>query len=201
MVGRLFKATHPDAIPMRVANLTLGGLFTSRLNLNLREKHGYSYGVNSSVSLLRNSGTFSARGGIVAKNTVDAVSEYEKELQTFSNGEVSGVELAASKEALVRGLPASLETNDAVSGAMANLVSLGLPLDYYRTFASRVNKVTQADVRRVVTKWIKPDRWPIVIVGPVGPSKAALENLKLGPVSISPAVPPAGAGKPAASVQ
>ncbi|HET7785982.1 MAG TPA: insulinase family protein [Myxococcales bacterium] len=189
VVGRMFKATHPDAIPMRVANLTLGGLFTSRLNLNLREKHGYSYGVGSSLSLLRDEGTFSARGGIVAKNTVDAVREYEKELKTFSNGKVSDAELAAAKEALVRGLPAALETNDAVSGAMGNLVSLRLPLDYYRTFPARVGKVTRKDVQRVVTKWIKPDRWPVVIVGPVAQSKEALEKLDLGPVTIAPAVP------------
>ncbi|HEY6907890.1 MAG TPA: pitrilysin family protein [Myxococcales bacterium] len=196
VVGRMFKATSPDAIPMRVANLTLGGLFTSRLNLNLREKHGYSYGVFSSLSLLRDSGTFSARGGIVAKNTVDAVKEYENELKTFSSGKVSDAELAAAKEALVRGLPAALETNDAVSGAMANLVSLRLPLDYYRTFPARVGKVTQKDVQRVVTRWIKPDRWPVIIVGPVGQSKDALEKLNLGPVSVSPAVP---AARPSAS--
>ena len=189
VVGRLFKATDPDAIPMRVANLTLGGLFTSRLNMNLRERHGYTYGVGSSVSLLRRSGTFSARGGIVAKNTVEAVAEYENELQTFSNGEVSAEELSSSREALVRGLPAALETNDAVAGAMGNLVSLGLPLDYYRTFAARVEKVSRADVRRVVRKWITPARWPVVIVGPVEQSKEALEKLKLGPVSIAPAVP------------
>ncbi|MGE5047655.1 MAG: insulinase family protein [Deltaproteobacteria bacterium] len=196
VVGRMFKATSPDAIPMRVANLTLGGLFTSRLNLNLREKHGYSYGVGSSLSLLRDSGTFAARGGIVAKNTVDAVKEYENELKTFSNGKVSDAELAAAKEALVRGLPAALETNDAVSGAMGNLVSLRLPLDYYRTFPARIGKVRQKDVQRVVTKWIKPDRWPVIIVGPVGQSKDALEKLNLGPVSVSPAVP---AAKPSAS--
>ena len=134
-------------------------------------------------------GTFSARGGIVAKNTVEAVAEYENELQTFSNGEVSAEELSSSKEALVRGLPAALETNDAVAGAMGNLVSLGLPLDYYRTFAARVEKVSRADVRRVVRKWITPARWPVVIVGPVEQSKEALEKLKLGPVSIAPAVP------------
>ena len=198
MVGRLFKATDPDAIPMRVANLTLGGLFTSRLNMNLRERHGYTYGVGSSVSLLRRSGTFSARGGIVAKNTVEAVAEYENELQTFSNGEVSAEELSSSKEALVRGLPAALETNDAVAGAMGNLVSLGLPLDYYRTFAAKVEKVSRADVRRVVRKWITPARWPVVIVGPVEQSKEALEKLNLGPVSIAPAVP---GGKPSAAAE
>ncbi len=198
VVGRLFKATDPDAIPLRVANMTLGGLFTSRLNLNLREKHGYSYGVFSSLSLLRNSGTFSARGGIVAKNTVEAVTEYERELQGFSGGQVSDAELAAAKEALVRGLPAALETNDAVSGAMGNLVSLGLPLDYYRTFPARVNKVSQDDVKRVVTRWITPERWPVVIVGPVAQNKEALEKLNLGPVTVAPAVP---AGKPSASAR
>jgi len=197
VIGHLFKATDPDAIPMRVANMTLGGLFTSRLNLNLREKHGYSYGVGSSVSLLRRTGSFSARGGIVAQNTVEAVAEYENELQKFSNGKVTDAELAAAKEALVRGLPAALETNDAVSTAMANLVSLGLPLEYYRTFAARVGKVSQADIHRVATKWITPARWPVVIVGPVAQSKEALEKLNLGPVSIAPAVP---AGKPSAAV-
>jgi len=196
VVGHLFKATDPDAIPLRVANMTLGGLFTSRLNMNLREKHGYSYGVGSSVSLLRRTGTFSARGGIVAQNTVEAVAEYENELQRFSGGTVTAAELAAAKEALVRGLPANLETNDAVSGAMANLVSLGLPLDYYRTYAAKVGRVSQADVKRVATRWIKPARWPVVIVGPVAQSKEALEKLNLGPVSIAPAVP---GGKPAAS--
>ena len=196
VVGRLFKATDPDAIPMRVANLTLGGLFTSRLNMNLRETHGYTYGVGSSVSLMRRSGTFAARGGIVAKNTVEAVAEYENELQTFSSGEISDAELSASKEALVRGLPAALETNDAVASAMGNLVSLGLPLDYYRTFPARVGKVSHADVKRVVKKWITPGRWPVVIVGPVEQSKEALERLNLGPVSIAPAVP---GGKPSAA--
>jgi len=196
VIGRLFKATDPDAIPMRVANLTLGGLFTSRLNMNLREKHGYSYGVNSSVSLMRRSGSFAARGGIVAKNTVEAVAEYESELRTFSNGQVSDAELAAAKEALIRGLPAALETNDSVSAAMGNLVSLGLPLDYYRTYADRVGKVSRVEVKRVVTKWVTPARWPVVIVGPVAQSKEALEKLNLGPVSIAPAVPGA---KPSAS--
>ncbi len=197
VIGRLFKATDPDAIPLRVANMTLGGLFTSRLNMNLREKHGYSYGVGSSVSLLRHTGSFSARGGIVAQNTVEAVAEYEKELQKFSDGQVTDAELAAAKEALVRGLPSALETNDAVSSAMANLVALGLPLDYYRTFASKVGKVSQADIRRVATRWIAPARWPVVIVGPVAQSKDALEKLNLGPVSIAPAVP---GGKPSAAV-
>ena len=104
-------------------------------------------------------------------------------------------ELAAAKEALVRGLPSSLETNDAVSGAMANLVSLGLPLDYYQKLPGRVAKVSRADVKRVVRKWLKPAQWPVLIVGPVGQSKDALQNLGLGPVRMVEAGASAGAEK------
>ena len=187
VVGRLFKAADPDALPLRVANMTLGGLFTSRLMTNLRETHGYSYGVSSRLSLLRGTGTFSAAGGIIAKNTVDAVAEYEKELAKFATGAVSEAELSAAKEALIRSLPSALETNDSVSGAMGNLVSLGLPLDYYRTLPGRIAKVGQKDVKRVVTRWMKPAQWPVVIVGPVGQSRGELQKLGLGPVSIEPA--------------
>ena len=187
VVGRLFKATDPDAIAMRVANLPLGGMFTSRLNMNLREQHGYSYGVFSGVSLMRSTGRFQASGGIVAKNTVDAVKEYEAELTKYSDGVISPSELAAAKEDYIRGLPSGLETNDAVSAGLSNLLALGLPLDYYRTLPSRIDAVTLADVKRVVTTWVRPDRWPIVIVGPVGKDKDALEKLDLGPVTVSPA--------------
>jgi zinc protease len=188
VLGRLFPSSQlADAIPLRVANLTLGGLFSSRLNMNLREKHGYSYGVSSGLSLMRSTGSFTASGSIIAKNTVDAVTEYEKELNTFADGKVSDAELAAAKEALSRSLPSALETNDAVAGAMANLVSLGLPLDYYQTLPGKVAKVSLADVKRVVTKWIIPTKWPVLIVGPVGQSKDALQKLDLGPVRLVPA--------------
>ena len=187
VVGRLFKAVDPDALPLRVANMTLGGLFTSRLMTNLRETHGYSYGVYSRLSLLRGTGTFSASGGIIAKNTVEAVGEYEKELTKFASGTVSDAELSSAKEALIRSLPSALETNDAVSGAMGNLVSLGLPLDYYRTLPLRIAKVGQKEIKRVVSRWMKPGQWPVVIVGPVGQSKGDLEKLGLGPVSVLPA--------------
>jgi zinc protease len=187
VVGRLFPARDPDAVPLRVANLTLGGLFGSRLNLNLREKHGYSYGVRSGLSLLRDTGTFIASGGIVAKNTVEAVAEYENELKRFAGGDVTDEELVVAKAAFIRGIPASLETNDAVAREMANLVSLGLPLDYYQHLPGRVDKLRTKDVARVARKWIKPDKWPVIIVGPVGPAKESLEKLGLGPVELKPA--------------
>ena len=184
VVGRMFPARDPDSVTMRLANNVLGGLFTSRLNMNLREKHGYSYGVGSGLGLMRDTGTFRAAGGIVAKNTVEAVTEYENELKTFSSGEVTDDELAKSKEAFIRSLPSALETNDAVASALAGLVSLGLPLDYYKTLPARVDKVHRKDIARAVTKWMHPDRWPLIIVGPVAQSEDALKKLDLGPVEV-----------------
>ena len=190
VLGQLFPAREADAIPLRVANTPLGGMFSSRLNLNLREKHGYSYGVGSRVALERSTGAFRAAGGIVAKNTVEALTEYEKEIEKYAAEGPSDEELASAKEAVIRGVPSLLETNDAVSTAMATLVSLELPLTYYKALPAQVRKVTKADAARVAKKWLHPAQWPILIVGPVNDKQEALEKLGYGSVEVRPAVAP-----------
>ncbi|TMA19819.1 MAG: insulinase family protein, partial [Deltaproteobacteria bacterium] len=187
VVGHLFPANHPDRIPMLVGNEVLGGLFTSRLNLNLREQHGYSYGVGSSASLSRSFGTFIAAGDIIAQHTADAVHEYESELTRFADQGVEDAELQKAQQSLIRGLPSALETNDATASALANAVFNGLPLDYYRRVPELIAKVTRADVARVAKEWIRPDRFAVVIVGPVAPAKDALVALALGDVQLRPA--------------
>jgi hypothetical protein len=152
--------------------------------MNLRERHGYSYGVFSSVSLNRTYGTFTAAGGILAQHTAAAVKEYEVELERFvSEGPTDG-ELVKAKETIIRGLPGALETNDAVAGALATIVFNGLPLDYYRTVSDRIAKVTRDDATRVAKKWIQPGRWPAIVVGPVAGAIDALQALALGDVRL-----------------
>jgi zinc protease len=187
VVGHLFPANNPDRIPMLVGNEVLGGLFTSRLNLNLREQHGYSYGVGSSASLGRSFGTFIAAGDIIAQHTADAVREYEAELTRFADQGVEEAELQKAQQSLIRGLPSALETNDATASALANAVFNGLPLDYYRRVPDLISKVTREDVARVAKKWIRPDQFAVVIVGPVAPAKDALVALALGDVEVRPA--------------
>jgi zinc protease len=187
VVGHLFPANHPDRIPMLVGNEVLGGLFTSRLNLNLREQHGYSYGVGSSASLSRSFGTFIAAGDIIAQHTADAVHEYESEITRFADQGVEDAELQKAQQSLIRGLPSALETNDATASALANAVFNGLPLDYYRRVPDLISKVTREDVARVAKEWIRPDRFAVVIVGPVAPAKDALVALALGEVQLRPA--------------
>src|SRR5438309_17829 len=169
---------------MFVANEVLGGLFTSRLNMNLREQHGYSYGVFSSASLNRTYGTFTAAGGILAQHTAAAVKEYEVELDRFAREGPNDRELVKAKETIIRGLPGALETNDAVAGALATISFNGLPLDYYRTVEGRIAKVTRDDAARVAKKWIQPERWPVIVVGPVAGAIDGLQALALGEVRL-----------------
>jgi zinc protease len=187
VVGHLFPATNPDRIPMFVANEVLGGLFTSRLNMNLREKHGYSYGAGSAASLSKTYGTFLAASDVVAQHTADAVREMEAELTRFAQGGITETELKTAQQTLIRGLPSALETNDSVASTLATVTFNGLPLDYYRRVPSLISAVTVEDCARVASKWIHPSRWPVILVGPVAPAENALEALALGDVRLRPA--------------
>ncbi|MHB8420188.1 MAG: M16 family metallopeptidase [Myxococcales bacterium] len=181
---RTVPAADPDAVPLLVANNVLGGLFTSRLNLNLREDKAYSYGVFSHVRFTGDTGRIVAQGGVVAAHTADAVREIEGELARFETGGVSAEELARAKTALVRGLPARYETNGAVVRNLIQDVLDGLPPDYDAKLPALVAAVGPADVARVAAKRVTPDRWPVVVVGPRSSSEAQLAKLGLGPVTL-----------------
>ncbi len=184
VVGRLFPASSPDRVPFLVANNILGGLFGSRLNQNLREEKGYSYGVFSGARLGRTTGSFTAAGGIQAPSTAEALAEFEKELTAFSGGALREGELQRAKEALIRSLPARLETNDAVSGAIAGLALDGMPLDYDRQVPGLVARVDAAEVARVARTWIHPERMPVVVVGPRSEWDGKIRAMNLGPVEV-----------------
>jgi zinc protease len=170
MGTRLFPAASPDAIPVMVANNALGGLFTSRLNMNLREDKNLSYGVKSQVALNSDSGALLAAGGMYADKTEEAAKEMKKELTGFDA--VTDEELANGKTAIIRSLPSVLETNDAIASAFNSLTVKGLPLDYYETLSQRVSDVTKDDVGRVAQKYLAAAPWQVVVVGPAAQVKA-----------------------------
>jgi zinc protease len=184
-VGELMlTAADPDVVPMKTANYVLGGLFSSRLNMNLREDKAYSYGVFSGLSFNDRTGVFTSGGNIVAIHTPEAIVEMEKEYARFASGELTPEELNAAKSAYVRSLPSQLETNDAVASSLGTLALNGLPLDYYAKLPEQVNAVTAADIARVAKKYVTPEKWPVVVVGPYGQDKEKLEALKLGEVKV-----------------
>lgn len=157
---------HPDYFPVLVMNSVLGGAFTSRINLNLREDKGYTYGARSSFAFRRGPGPFSAGGDIQTAVTKEAIVEFMKELKGIRDGNpITQRELDYNKQSLIRRYPAGFETVGAISNQIANLVTYGLPDNYFNDYIAKVNAVTLADVNRVAKSYLDPSRMAIVIVG------------------------------------
>jgi len=153
-----------DYFALQVLNTILGGAFTSRLNQNLRETKGYTYGANSGFSMRRLAGPFTASAEIVSAKSDSALIEFVKELRAIRDT-VPSDELAKAKRYLQLGLPEDFETTGSIAGQMLPLITYGIPLDFYNSAVENIGAVTQADVQRVARQYVDPDRLTIVIVG------------------------------------
>ncbi len=157
---------HPDYFPVLVMNSALGGSFTSRINLNLREDKGYTYGARSGFSFRKGPGPFSAGGDIQTAVTKESIIEFMKELNGIREGNpMTQKELDYNKQSLIRRYPSGFETIGAISGQLANLVTYGLPDSYFNDYIGKINAVTVDDVNRVAKAYLDPSRMAIVIVG------------------------------------
>jgi zinc protease len=153
-----------DYFALQVMNTILGGSFTSRLNQNLRETHGYTYGAGSGFSFRRSAGPFTASAEVVTAKTDSALIEFMKELRAIRDT-VPSAELSNAKRYLQLGLPQRFETTGSIAGQILPLITYGIPLDFYDTAVQNIGAVTQADVQRVAREYVNPDRLTIVIVG------------------------------------
>ena len=156
--------TTSDYFPLQVMNTILGGSYTSRLNANLRETKGYTYGASSGFGLRRSAGPFIASAEIVTAKTDSALIEFLKELRAIRDT-VPADELAKAKRYLQLGLPSSLETTQGIAQEFLPLIAYGIPLDFHASAVQRYGAVTQADVQRVARQYVDPDRLTIVLVG------------------------------------
>ena len=198
LATRTISATHPDALALSTANVAVGGLFTSRLNQQLREVRGWTYGMFSSVGFNRRTGVFQVRGSVVAPHTVDSLKDVEAELKKFATGDITDAELAQAKEGILQSLPQVLETNDAVASTFVTLSNLGRPLDWYVTLPGRLGALGREEVARVSRAYLDPAKLPVVVVGPKK-NQEGLAELQLGPVVDRTAEARGLAGKPAPS--
>ena len=155
-----------DYFALEVLNTMLGGMFQSRLNANIREQKGYSYGVGSGFSYGKGPGPFEAGGEIVTAKSDSALIEFMKELRGI-RGErpITDEELKTAEDNLVQGLPQSFASVRAVNGSITDIYLEQLPQDYYQHYAQNVRAVTKEDVARVANKYIDVDHLAIVIVG------------------------------------
>jgi predicted Zn-dependent peptidase len=174
----------PDYHALLVCNMVLGGQFVSRINMNLREDKGYTYGARTSFDFRRGAGPFVLSASVQADATADAVREAISELRAI-RGErpVTRQELETGRAALTRGYPRNFETAEQISRSAAQLALYGLPDDYFSTFVPKVLAVDEAEVTRVAAEHIDPSRLLTVIVGDREKLGADLPRLDLGAVS------------------
>jgi zinc protease len=157
---------HRDFFPLLVMNSLLGGQFSSRINLNLREDKGYTYGARSAFQTGRLAGPFVASAGVQTAVTKESVVEFMRELEGIRGPRpVTEEEVEFAKVSIIRREPLTLETNAQIAGRIQDLVVYDLPLDYFDEYNPRVAAVTRADVERVAREYLQPERFAIVVVG------------------------------------
>ena len=172
-----------DYFALNVLNTILGGSFTSRLNQNLREKHGYTYGARSRFDMRQSAGPFTASAEIVAAKTDSGLVEFMNELSSIRDT-VPAIELRKSKRYLQLGMPSDFETTQQIANQLVPVALYGLSLDYYNNYVSNIEAVTQADVQRVARQYINPSNLAIIVVGDRKSIEEGLKKVNAGPISI-----------------
>lgn len=175
----------PDYFALQVMNFILGGHFQSRLNANIREEKGYSYGVRSGFSFGKGPGPFRTGGDVVSDKTDLALIEFMQELRGIHGGRpITDDEMTQAKDSLIQRLPNQFASVSALGSAITSLYVQDLPRDYYETYATAVNAVTKEDVLRVAKKYIELDRLNIVIVGDRESIEEPLQKTEIAPIVI-----------------
>jgi hypothetical protein len=154
-----------DAIKARVTNQILGVGFSARLNQNLREKHGYTYGSNSQLSADHLIGNFNASASVRNEVTDSSVFELLNELKRISSDPVKEKELSDAKASISGAFGRSLESPQTIANFAVNTAKYNLPKDYYNNYLKSIDAVTITDVQATAKKFIKPDNAYILVVG------------------------------------
>ncbi len=175
---------HADYFPVQVMNSLLGGAFTSRLNMSLRERHGFTYGIRSGFAFRRRPGPFLISTAVATDVTARAVEETLREIHRVRDELAPADEVAAARDYLAGTLPLELQTTEQLAGRLADLVIYDLPDDYFDRYRERILAVTPEEVQRVARAHLRPDRLAIVIVGAAAAIVPGLEQLGIGPVQV-----------------
>lgn len=175
----------PDYAALEVANNALGGLFSSRVNMNLREKNGYTYGAFSFFEYHRAAGPFIVVSSVRTDTTADALREMFKEIEGMQTSPLTPAELSLSKDAASRSLAGLFETTPRTAETTGDLFTYDLPLDFYSTLPTKVDAVTGQDVERVAKQYFVSGKMFVVAVGDRQKIESGLQGLKLGKVQLT----------------
>ncbi len=158
------KRNENDFFQKQVINMILGGQFSSRLNLNLREKNGYTYGVHSRFSYFKEAGYFAIATSVDLNNTANALKEIYREIENIGSG-ITIDELNFTKSSLTKKYPSNFETYRQVATNISSKIIHNLPDDYFETYINKINSLSLDDVNKIATNSIYPDNLITVLVG------------------------------------
>jgi zinc protease len=174
--------TAPDYLPLLVLNTLLGGKFTSRINLNLRERHGYTYGATTRFSTRQGPGPFTVSAAVETAAAGAAAREVLHELRRVREAPVEPEELAETQGYIVGVFPYSLQTAGDITRRLETLTVFGLPDDYYEGYLERIESIGRAEIQEAARRHLDPERMVIVAVGPADVLEPQFAGL--GPVTV-----------------
>jgi zinc protease len=174
----------PDYAAVEEMNSILGGLFSSRINMNLREKNGFTYGAFSGFGYNRTGGPFYTGAQVRTDVTAPAARELFSELNRIHTVPATAEELKLAKDNALRSLPGEFETVGNEAGLMAELFVYNLPLDYFQKLPAQFEAVTPEAVAKAAQDYIHPDNLIVIAVGDRAKIQGDLEKLNLGPVEL-----------------
>jgi zinc protease len=179
----------PDYHAMVLLNMILGGQFVSRVNMNLRQDKGYTYGVRTGFDLRRGLGPFVLQTSVGTDVTAPAIREALRELDEIRHTRPpSEEELALARASVTRGYPRGFETAQQVARGVTSLALHGLADTYFEEFVPRVEAITRDDIIRVATQYLDLARMVTLAVGDSERIASSLTSLNLGePLTVSPA--------------
>ena len=173
----------PDYFTLQVLNTILGGSFTSRLNQNLREEHGYAYGASSRFDMRLSAGPFMAAAGVQTDKTAESLQEFFKELNRIQLP-VDAEELTKAKNYAALSFPGEFETIEDLAAHLEELVVYKLPDDYFERYVPNIQAVTAAAVQKAAATYIQPKKFAIVVVGDRSVIEPKIRALNLGPIRV-----------------
>ena len=184
ILGRMGVSRYSeDFYPITVMNTVLGGFFTSRLNDNLREKHGYAYGAGSWFSMGKDKGPFRASASVQTDATDKSIAEFMNELRAIGEG-ISSDEIHRARNYMALGYPGRFETVGDYAMQLASLVSLDLSFNTFNEYTKRILEVTVDDALRCAKTYIDVDNLAIIVVGDREKVESGIRELGLGNLTV-----------------
>jgi zinc protease len=175
---------NPDYVPLIVLNTLLGGKFTSRINMNLRERHGFTYGASSRFVARLQPGPFLVDAAVSTESAGAAAREVLAELARIREDLVEPAEMEETRSYILGVFPYTFQTISDLAKRLETLAMYGLPSDYYDTYLERLAALNREDLLEMARKHLHPDRIAVVAVGPADTLVPQLEGL--GPVTVWP---------------